>query len=226
MGNSKWMSVGARKKGVNLCAAATVGIQQSKGSPKVAWTPIFTRGKLRVYVCDASAASADTQLPEKLNDSQNLAKFIKHILPGILAEMRREYGWSTTPRTVVHDKASYMVTSSHERLHITFAEALTQAGFKSWIGEPHATSKWLVSRLGDLYLHETVISHIRRLLENKFPCLHAHETVAQFRARMDRVVQHMNSNNFGAGGGLPSLARGLRQRCQELVRLNGERLPK
>ena len=51
-------------------------------------------------------------------------------------------------------------------------------------------------------------------------------TVAQFRARMDRVVQHMNSNHFGAGGGLPSLARGLRKRCQELVRLNGERLLK
>ena len=119
-----------------------------------------------------------------------------------------------------------MVTNSHERLHITFAEALAQAGLKSWIGGPHATSKWLVSRLGDLYLHETVISHIRRLLENRFPCLHAQETVAQFRARMDRVVQHMNSDEFGTGGGLPSLARDLRQRCQELVRLNGERLPK
>ena len=119
-----------------------------------------------------------------------------------------------------------MVTSSHERLHITFAEALAQAGLKSWIGGPHATSKWLVSRLGDLYLHETVISHIRRLLENKFPCLHAHETVAQFRAPMDRVAHHLNSYDFGAGGGLPSLARVLRQRCQELVRLNGERLPK
>ena len=119
-----------------------------------------------------------------------------------------------------------MVTSSHERLHITFADALARAGLISWIGGPHATSKWLVSRLGDLYLHETVISHIRRLLEHRFPCLHAHETVAQFRARMDRVVHHMNSDAFGAGGGLPSLARGLRQRCEELVRLNGERLPK
>ena len=87
-------------------------------------------------------------------------------------------------------------------------------------------SKWLVSRLGDLYLHETVISHIRRLLNNQFPCVQLHETVDQFRARMDRVVQHMNSDAFGPGGGLPSLARGLRQRCEELVRLNGERLPK
>ena len=97
-----------------------------------------------------------------------------------------------------------MVTTSHERLHVNFAEALEEAGFKSWIGGPHATSKWLVSRLGDLYLHETVISHIRRVLESKFPCLHTHETVAQFRARMDRVVQHMNSKDFGEGGGFPA----------------------
>ena len=136
-----------------------------------------------------------------MNGSQNLAKFIRHVPPAILAEMQAGYGWCTKPRTVVHDKASYMVTSSHERLHITFADALAQAGLISWIGGPHATSKWLVSRLGDLYLHETVVSHIRRLLEHRFPCLHAHETVAQFRARMDRVVHHMNSDAFGAGGG-------------------------
>ena len=60
MGNSKWTPLGARKKGVNLRAAATVGFQ-SKAGVKVAWTSIFTRGKLRVYVCDASAASADTK---------------------------------------------------------------------------------------------------------------------------------------------------------------------
>ena len=126
----------------------------------------------------------------------------------------------------MHDKASYMVTAAHERLHTAFASALSAAGFKSWIGGEHAPTNWLAARLGDLYLHETVIAHIRRLLDNDFACEHAHETVDQFRRRMENVAEHMNSASFGTGGGLASLAKQLRPRCEELIRAAGERLPK
>ena len=37
------------------------------------------------------------------------------------------------------------------------------------------------SRFADVYLHETAISNIRRLLDHEFTCARAHETVAQFR---------------------------------------------
>ena len=91
------------------------------------------------------------------------------------------------------------------------------------VGANEADRRALDKAMAD---HAATISHIRRLLENMFPCFHAHETVAQLRARMDRVVQHMNSKELGAGGWLPSVACGRHRRCQELVRLNGERLPK
>ena len=90
-------------------------------------------------------------------------------------------------------------------------------------------SNWLVKKLGDLYLHETAISHIRRLLGDDFACTHLGETPSHFRGRMDKVENHMNSIAFaraGGGGGLEKLAKELRPRCQELIRLKGERLPK
>ena len=61
---------------------------------------------------------------------------------------------------------------------------------------------------------------------NDFACEHANETVDRFRRRMENVAEHMNSTNFGTGGGLVSLAKQLRPRCEELIRVEGERLPK
>ena len=131
------------------------------------------------------------------------------------------------PRVIVHDKASYMVTLPNERLHVVFAGALQEAGLKSWVGDTNASTEWLVGKWGDVYLHETAISHVRRLLESEYTCARVNETVAQFKQRMAKVEAHMNSDEFAVSGrGLLSLARGLRERCSEVVRLSGERLPK
>lgn len=86
-----------------------------------------------------------------------------------------------------------------------------------------------MKKLGDLYLHETAISHIRRLLADDFACTHLGETPVHFRGRMLKVENHMNSLAFAradGGGGLEKLAKQLRSRCQEPIRLKGERLPK
>ena len=116
----------------------------------------------------------------------------------------------------------------HERLHPVFAGALAEAGFVSWVGGNHAATTWLVGKWGDVYLHETVISRVRRLLETQFMCTRTHETVSQFRLRMERVSSYMNSEAFTAGDGrcLEGLSRDLCSRCLEVVRLRGERLPK
>ena len=132
------------------------------------------------------------------------------------------------PRTVVHDKASYMVTSAHDRLQQTFAAALTAAGFCSWVGGASDSTKWLVKKWGDVYLHETVISHIRRLLDDDFACRRLGETVPQFTQRMHKVADYMNSPAFAAtdGRGLQGLAAQLHTRCQWVVRHKGQRYPK
>ena len=75
-------------------------------------------------------------------------------------------------------------------------------------------------------LHETVISHIRRGLENRFPRSTPGETRARFATRMSKVQDYLNSSEFKAqdGAGLASLARSLRERCHRVSLLNGERL--
>ena len=77
-------------------------------------------------------------------------------------------------------------------------------------------------------MHETVIAHIRRLLDGDFAHHKLHETPAHFIQRMQQVEDHMNSAAFAAcgGGGLQGLAKELRIRCEEVIRRKGERLPK
>ena len=70
------------------------------------------------------------------------------------------------------------------------------------------------------------ICHIRRLLDHDFTCARTHETVSQFRVRMDKVVAHMNSESFAAkdGTGLPGLCRSLQDRCARVLADGGNRL--
>ena len=63
-------------------------------------------------------------------------------------------------RVVVHDKASHMVNHEAQMLNLVFGGALSEAGFRSWTGPHGSTTTWLASKLGDFYLHETVISHL------------------------------------------------------------------
>ena len=158
-----------------------------------------------------------------------MGKFIKQVLPEILQEMKTAYGWANIPRVVVHDKASYMVTSAHERLHVEFAAALRSAGFTSWVGQDlTASTKWLVKKWGDVYLHDTINYHIHRLLDNDFACRRLRETLGQFKVRVRKVEQRMNSAQFAAKGGkgLMGWAKDLRARCAEVKRRKGERIPK
>ena len=109
MGRKKWMSPGSARKGANLRAPATAKTQGGSNVTRVDWTPIFARGKVRIYVCCPEAAKQDPTLPAKLTDSQNLAKFIRRVLPDELAKMKAKYRWPDLPRVVVHDKVSYML---------------------------------------------------------------------------------------------------------------------
>ena len=172
-----------------------------------------------------TAAERNPLLPAKLNDSEELAKFVKNVLPQELESMQEEWKWSTIPRTVVHDKASYMVNSKAEQVNTKFEAALKSVGLRSWAGE---STKWMASRFSDAYIHETLISHIRRALDHQFPRGLPGETFRQFRNRMDKVEAYLNSKDFAAreNGGLEALGKDLRQRCRAVIERKGERLSK
>ena len=107
-------------------------------------------------------------------------------------------------------------------------QGLAGAGFKSWVGSVSDTTEWLSARWGDVYLHETVIAHIRRLLDEEYRTVSLNEPVSRFQHRMELVAAHLNSPAFRAprGRGNEGLAKDLRRRCREVIKLKGERLPK
>ena len=225
MGVKKMMSKKSKYKGPN-CRAQNNIKSQGKDEIKVHWTPIFALGQVRVYVCDKEAAARDEALPTHLNDSQQMGKFIKNVLPGILEDMRDAYGWTRTPRTVVHDKASYLVAPRAQHLSEPFAAALRAAKLKSWLGDEDADCSWLAGRLGDVYVHETVISHLRHGLSHRFPRATPGETRNRFANRMAKVEEYLNSKEFATrdGGGLHAVAQAMRGRFERVQELMGERL--
>jgi hypothetical protein len=163
-----------------------------------------------------------TEPGAKLNSSVTAGDFVRNSLPAVLQSMKKEWKWSTIPRVVLHDKASYFVNSNTNRLNPTFGEGLRGGQFSSWVDDG---AQWLAPHLGDLYLHETVISHVRRLLSTKFARKALYETPVQFAARMSKVEQHLNYD-MGDGESLLNLGKDLHQRCDDLKKLRGERLPK
>ena len=152
--------------------------------------------------------------------TQALLQFVKHQLPTVLEEMKVEFGWSNTPKVILHDKASYFV--NNHKLNPTFAAGLRAGRFKSWAEDD---CKWLSRHLGDFYPHETVIAHVRRLLGTKFSKCSLWEKPEQFRARMLKVEQYMDYE-MGDGGSLERIGRSLLNRADQLKKNGGERLPK
>ena len=162
----------------------------------------------------------------KLTNSENAAAFVRDILPGVLASMKKEFKWRTIPRVLLHDKATYFVT--RDALNKKFAAGLRAGGFTSWASPDGGDCKWLGRNLGDLYLHETVISHVRRLLATKFMRKALNEKPWEFKARMLKVEKYMNNEmgRNGPGQALLELGDKLHERCRALVQRKGERLPK
>ena len=136
--------------------------------------------------------------------------------------MKREWKWTTIPRVVLHDKASYFVNSKTNKLNDTFDTGLRAGHFTSWVD---GGSQWLAPHCGDLYLHETVISHVRRLLYSKFARKALYETPIQFAARMLKVEHYLNYE-MGEGESLLKLGKELHERSEDLKKLKSERLPK
>ena len=93
-------------------------------------------------------------------------------------------------------------------------------------------------RLGDSSSREELSKVISKLagltadssdsvyLDTDFASGKIFETPSQFRVRMQKVEDHMNSAAFTRGGGLLSLAKQLRSRCKHIVKRKGGRIPK
>ena len=212
MGTRKWMSKKCTRKYPNLRPPRTAKTQKTNCTV-VPWTPVFTRGRLKLVVLTHPGA--------KLNNGTQMAAFVKDTLPTVMEGMKQEWGWSTIPRALLHDKASYFVNSKQNILNQNFAAGLSAGRFTSWVDTANGDCSWLASHLGDWYPHETIIAQVRKLLMTKVTRQALRETPRQFAHRMQRVEQIMNETMD-----LQSLGRELHDRSAELIKRKGERLPK
>lgn len=220
LGKMGWRSKKSFRNPINAAKVQTANTQAS-GSLSVPWMPVFARGKVKIYMCGLEDAQ------EKLTTSEDSAKFVLNVLPGVLSEMKAQFGWTTTPTVLVHDKASNFVSPKNCRLQSEFALALLRVGLRSWVGDAAADTTWLAPCLGDFYPRETLISHIRRCLNEKFPFKGVGETRAQFRRRLDKVEDYLNSDGFGDfPGSLLRLGKAYHARSGDLTAHEGRRLPK
>ena len=122
-------------------------------------------------------------------------------------------------------QASYFVNSKQNCLNTVFDSGLKAGRFTSWVESGEGECSWLARHLGDLYPHESVISHVRRLLSSKFRRETLHETPGQFAARMKKVERYLNYE-MKDGESLEKLGHALHKRSEELKKRKGERLPK
>ena len=76
-----------------------------------------------------------TEHKAALNSSDKVADFVTHRLPAVLQKMKDEFDWTTIPRVLLHDKASYFVSWQNNQLNPTFAAGLRAGKFKSWVEE-------------------------------------------------------------------------------------------
>ena len=211
MGKMRWMSKGARRKGVNLRAPATATSQASY-TTTVSWTPVFAHGRVKIYTCDARLTAAAATAPRKLNGSAHAALFVSSVLPKILEEMKEKYEWTTVPRVIVHDKASYFSSTALTLpLHAACVKVVFGVGLA--ISRQHTVDG---SQVWRHVLHETCISHIRRLLGTTFASSRILETAAQFRRRLNQVEDFKLGEDGSA----------LERLCRDLIRLKGAGLPK
>ena len=69
---------------------------------------------------------------------------------------------------------------------------------------------------------------MRRLLDGDFATTKLFESTSDFARRMKQVEVHLNSDRFAApgGGGLLALAKEMPARCDEVIKRQGERIPK
>ena len=107
---------------------------------------------MSIYVCDPDIDNATA--PSKLNKSGPFACFVRNVLPAVLGRMKQDHGWKSVPWVVDAE----------------FSGALGQANLRSLAGPQSSETRWLTNHVGDVYVDETVISHIRRLLRETFVC--------------------------------------------------------
>lgn len=127
----------------------------------------FARGTVAIYVCDVDAngvlrvCDAQHVVWSRLFRSQCVAaRFGERALPARLQFSR--FGPSTTTSP---DTLRFLRRNGRGPSMTAF---VFKRGVRSWSGPPLSNTGWVASLFGELCLHETLVSHMRRLFNGGF----------------------------------------------------------
>ena len=153
--------------------------------------------------------------PEWGVNGENLAIFVE----GLEATLRGMLGRDAQlPRVLFTDRGAGMYAPSGHVVH-AYSDAVSKAGFRlSWAADARRQSP----DMGDLLLHETVVSLFRSKMRREKPVVVPWaETRAQWTARAAKCLREINAK-YNA----PGLGREFPSRLQQCKEKGGERLRK
>ena len=126
-------------------------------------------------------------------------------------------GWPRSFRILVQAVSQVTTTS--------YKDKPARSHCRSWVGASGDAS-WLVKTFGDVYLHETMVSHVRRLLDGDFASNKLAESPAQLAKRMQRVGPYEFLLFCRPWRTWLNGSKELRTRCELVIASKGQRVPK
>ena len=201
-GRKGWGSKKTKKLSKNLQGDKKPIKQQSYGTIKVWWIPIFTRGKLHIEIIGQHFPG-------------DKAKGVFQLITKVRHAVNARCKGDDQPSILFTDRGPSFYTLNG---HMTkeYKKALQEHSFTAFAGENASTQP---GKLGDFFLHETTVSWIRHRETKTRPKEPWKESVADFTARMKSICADINNTCK-----VEQLCRDVPKRLQEMKDAEGDRI--
>ena len=200
-----WRSKKTKLKSKKLRGKPEARKQNSRGTLRVWWAPVLTRGKLHVEVFGE-------------NFPGEKAEGIGIFVAKVRAALNIRFQGGDAPKILFTDRGQGFFHGFCGGITDEYKAALRENGLKSYCGDDASRQP---GASGDLMLHETAVAWIRYRERKTLPREPWTETVEQYTARLKGIVQHINNNHD-----VESLCKEFPDRMQAVVDNEGDRINK
>ena len=203
-GKKGWGSKGSMKKSINRKGKDSAKKQNSWDALRVWWLPILSRGKLHIEVV-GDGFPGDKPAGAKI------------LVQKVRAVLNVRFPDADKPDILFADRGRGFFNASNGKITKQFKEALEEHDFRTFNGDDGSKQP---GALGDVLLHETAVSWIRKCEERSRLARPWEESVDDFKTRMREICQDINNRHDVEG-----LCRQLPRRLEELRESEGDKIP-
>ena len=200
-----WMSQGSKKKSANRRLPPNIAKMASSDTVVVWFVPVLTRGKLHIETLSENFPG-ETQ--------EGAAEMVAKVR----SALNIRFQGATPPKLLFSDRGNGFYDSGSGAITAGYRNALRAHGLKAFFGDDASIQP---GQLQDFLLHETAMAWMRDRLKKTKPRQAWTETVDAYRSRLKACAAYCNENYDVEG-----LCREVPGRLQELVKRQGDRLPK